>query len=123
MIKLLIYEIILNDSFKKDSYLELNENILYKFDSIKTSYYILKETYEFLDIDGNILDKFYFNILSKEFIFRNIHISRNTYYYKIPKNIDYLKYRLYLERIDQNNVFEFNLKLTNDVQDNHICLK
>ena len=121
--KSLVYEIILENKFIKDSFIELNESILYKFDNMKTSYYILKETYEFLDENDNILNKFHFNILSKGFIYKNIHIFKNIYHHKIYKDIDYIKIKLYLERIDQNNAFEFDLKLSNLYQTNYICLK
>ena len=121
--KLLVNEIIINDDLKKDGYIELNESILYKYENIKTYYYILKETYEFLDENDNILDKFYFNILSKGFIFYNLHIFKNVYFYKISDDINYLKIRLYLERISIDNTFEFQLKLTNEYQINYICLK
>ena len=121
--KLLVHEIIINDDLRKDGYIELIESILYKFDNIKTSYYILKEKYQFLDKNDNVLDEFYFNIVSKGFIFYNIHIFKNAYHYKITKDIDYLKVRLYLERISQTNVVPFNLKLTSEYQSNYICLK
>ena len=96
---------------------------MYKFNDIKTVYYILKETYQILNENNNILDKFYFNISSKGFIFYNIHIFKNTYYYKIQKDISYLKIRLYLERISVSNSVEFGLKMTNEYQNNYICLK
>ena len=79
----MVYETIIEDSFKRDSILELNESILYKFNDIKTVYFILKETYEFLDENNEILNKFSFNVSSKGFIFYNIHIFKNVYYYKI----------------------------------------
>ena len=47
--KFLVNEIIINDDLRKDGYIELIESILYKFDKIKQSYYILKEKYKFLD--------------------------------------------------------------------------
>ena len=121
--KLLVYETIIEDSFKQNSYLELIESILYKFDNIKTSYYILKETYEIIDENDNILDTFYFNILSKGFIFYNIHIFKNSYFFNAPKDINYLKIKLYLERISHSNTVKFNLKLTSEYQSNYICLK
>ena len=119
----MIYETIIEDSFKQDSFLELNESILYKFNDIKPVYYILKESYEFLDENNGVLNKFSFNISSKGFIFYNIHIFKNSYYYKIPKDINYLKIRLYLERINQGNLYGFGLKITNEYQTNYICLK
>ena len=112
--KLLVYETIIQDSFKKDSFLELNESILYKFNDIKPVYFILKESFEFLDEDDEVLNKFSFNISLKGFAFYNIHIFKNTEYYKIPKDINYLKIRLYLERINQTNLYEFGLKITNE---------
>ena len=90
---------------------------------MKPVYFILKESYEFLDEDNNILDSYSFNILSKGFIFYNIHIFKNTYYHKIPKDINCLKIRLYLERINQTNSNAFDLKLSNEYQTNYICLK
>ena len=69
------------------------------------------------------MDESYFNIVSKGFISYNIHIFKNTYYHKIIEDIDYLKVRLYLERICQSNVVSFNLKLTDKNQSNYICLK
>ena len=119
--KSLVHEIIINDDLRKDGYIELIKSILYKFDNIKTSYYILKEKYEFLDKNDNVLDEFYFNIVSKGFIFYNIHIFKNTYYHKIIEDIDYLKVRLYLERISNRNTLEFHLQLTNEYQSNYIC--
>ena len=82
---------IIQDSFIKGSYLELNKSVLYKFDNIKISYFILKERYEFLDENDNVYVTFYFDILSKGFIFYNIHIFKNNYYYKLSKDIHYLK--------------------------------
>ena len=119
----MVPEIIINDDLKKDGYIDLIESILYRFDNIKTSYYILKEKYEFLDKNDNVLDEFYFNIVSKGFIFYNIHIFISTYYHKIIEDIDYLKVRLYLERISESNVVPFNLKLTDEYQSKYICLK
>ena len=60
----------------------------------------------------------------KGVVFRNQQIYNNTYYYKIISTITNLKIRLYLERINnsENNI-EFKLKLTNDFQNNFICLK
>ena len=121
--KLLVCETIIQDSFKKDTFLELNENVLYKFNDIKPVYFILKELYEFLDENDKVLNKFLFNTSSKGFIFYNIHIFKNTEYHKIPKDINYLKIKLYLERINQTNLYEFGLKITNEYQTNYICLK
>ena len=128
--KLLVYETIqktifktIQNSFKKDSFLELNESILYKFNDIKPVYFILKESFEFLDENDEVLNKFSFNISLKGFVFYNIHIFKNTEYYKIPKDVNYLKIRLYLERINQTNLYEFGLKITNEYQTNYICLK
>ena len=97
--KLLVYEFVIEDDLKKDSYLEINESVLYKFNNIKSTYYILKEAYEIVDINDNILDTFYFNITSKGYTFYNIHIFKNSYFFKIPEDINYLKIKLYLEKI------------------------
>ena len=48
----------------------------------KSFYFVLKETYQFLDQNDTILDEFSFNIISKGAIFRNYHVYKNTYYYK-----------------------------------------
>ena len=76
---LLAYETIMQDSFKKDSFLELNESILYKSNDTKPVYFILKESYEFLNGNDEVLNKFSFNISSKRFIFYNIHIFKYGY--------------------------------------------
>ena len=96
---------------------------MYKFDDIKPAYYILKESCEFLYENNEVLNKFSFNISSKGSIFYNIHIFKNSYYYKIPKDFNYLKIRLYLVRINQGNLYEFGLKITNEYKNNYICLK
>ena len=57
-------------------------------------------------------------------VYRNQQIYNNTYYHKVISNITNLKIRLYLERInDGENNMEFKLKLTNNFQNNFICLK
>ena len=83
----------------------------------------MKESYEFLNEKNVVLDSFSFNILSKRFIFYNIHIFKNNCYYKIPKDLDYLKIRLYIQRISKSNSVEFSLKITNEYQYNYSCLK
>ena len=47
--KFLVYENDIIYNFKVDSFIELNESCLYLFDSLKNFYFILKETYQFLD--------------------------------------------------------------------------
>ena len=59
--ELLVYQNIMKDDFKKDSIIEINKSFLYKYDNIKNVYYILKERFEFLNENDNILDTFYFN--------------------------------------------------------------
>ena len=121
--KLLVYESIIEDNLSENSYLEIYESILYLFDSLKSTYHILKESYEILDENDNILDSFSFHPVSKGFVMRQFHVFKNVYYYKIVSDINYLKIKLYLERIEYNNIFEFNLKLTNEFQKNFICIK
>ena len=121
--EILVHEMIIEDDFIKDSYLELYESILYLFESLKSSYHILKEKFQILDKNDNILINFWFHPLSKGFIMRNFHIFKNTYYYKIKNDIDYLKIKLYLERIEYNNLSVFNSKLTNQFQSNFIIIK
>ena len=120
--KFLVYEIDIIYDFKVGSFIELNESFLYLFDSLKNYYFILKETYQILDQNNTIIDEFYFNMKGKGVVFRSQQIYNNTYYYKIISTITNLKIRLYLERINnsENNI---ELKLTNDFQNNFICLK
>ena len=56
-------------------------------------------------------------------IYRNIQAYDNKYYHKLQSNITNLKIRLYLERINNENDMEFKLKLTNEFQNNYLCLK
>ena len=121
--KILIYENNISYQFKVNSYTELNESIVYKYDNIKTSYYILKELYVLMDQNDIILDEFSFNIKSKGFIFNNLHIFDNQYFFKVQSNITTLKLNVYLERINYNNEVEFNLQLNSDFQNNFIALK
>ena len=122
--KFLVYEIDIIYDFKISSFIELNESCLYLFDALKYYYFILKETYQILDQNNTIINEFYFNMKGKGVVFRNQQIYDNTYYYKIITTITNLKIRLYLERInDSENNIEFKLKLTNDFQNNFICLK
>ena len=122
--KFLVYENDIIYNFKVGSFIELNESCLYLFDSLKNFYFILKETYQFLDQNDTLIDEFSFNVVNKGAVFRNYEIYKNTHYYKILSNITNLKIRLYLERINnsENNI-EFKSKLTNDFQNNFICLK
>ena len=121
--KILVYETNIFYRFKSNSYIEINESLLYLYNNIKTSYYILKENYLLLDQDDTILDEFSFNIKSKGFIYNNLHIFDNCYFFKLKSDITTLKLRVYLERINYDNDTEFNLKLTNEFQNNFICLK
>ena len=121
--KILVYENNIDYQFKVNSFIEINESLVYKYDNIKLSYYILKETYIILDQNDIILDEFSFNIKSKGFIFNNLHIFDNQYFFKVQSNITTLKLKVYLERINYNNEVEFNLQLNSDHQNNFIVLK
>ena len=121
--RILVYETNIFYQFKPNSFIELNESIVYKYDNIKTSYYILKETYVIMDQNDTILDEFSFNIKSKGFIFNNLHIFDNQYFFKVQSNITTLKLKVYLERINYDNEVEFNLQLNNEFQNNFIALK
>ena len=121
--KILVYENNINYQFKVNSFIELNESIVYKYDNIKTSYYVLKELYVIMDQNDIILDEFSFNIKSKGFIFNNLHIYDNQYFFKIQSNITTLKLKVYLERINYDNNIDFSLQLNSDHQNNFIALK
>ena len=121
--KILIYENDIRNGFKVGSYIQLDESNLYLYDNIENFYFISKETYQFLEQNDIILEEFSFNITSKGAILRNCHIYKNAHYYKISSYITNLKVRLYLERINEENNMEFNLRLTNEFQNNFICLK
>ena len=121
--KILVYENNINCQFKIGSFVELNESLVYQYEDLKSYYFVLKETYIILDQNDVIIDEFPINIKSKGMIFRNSFIYNNQYYFKIISNITNLKIRLYLERINPENDMEFNLKLTNQFQNNYICLK
>ena len=97
---------------------------MYIYDSLKNFYFILKETYQFLDQNNALIEEFSFNTVNKGAVFRNYQIYKNTHYHKVISNITNLKLRLYLERINnsENNI-ELNLKLSNEFQNNFICLK
>ena len=79
--KILVYENNIDYQFKPNSFIEINESIAYKYDNIKLYYYALKETYVLLDQNDIILDEFNFNIKSKGFIFNNLHIYDNQYFF------------------------------------------
>ena len=121
--KILIYENNIDYQFKVNSFIELNESIAYKYDNIKLYYYVLKETYVLMDQNDTILDEFNFNIKSKGFIFNNLHIYDNQYFFKVQSNITTLKLKVYLERISYDNDVEFDLQLNSDHQSNFVCLK
>ena len=122
--KFLVYETDIIYDFKIGSFIELNESCLYLFDSLKNYYFILKETYQFLDQNDTLIEEFSFNMKGKGVVYRNEQIYNNTHYHKVISNITNLKIRLYLERINDNeNNIEFDLKLSNDFQNNFICLK
>ena len=121
--KILVYENNINYQFKVNSFIELNESIVYRYDNIKSYYYVLKEAYVLLDQNDIILDEFSFNIKSKGFIFNNLHIYDNQYFFKVQSNITTLKLKVYLERISNDNDTEFNLQLNSDYQNNFIALK
>ena len=122
--KFLVYENDIIYNFKVGSFIELNESCLYLFDSLKNLYFILKEAYQFLDHNDTLIDEFSFNMKGKGAVYRNQQIYNNTHYHKVLYNITILKIRLYLERINNSeNNMEFKLKLTNDFQNNFICIK
>ena len=101
--KILVYENNIDYQFKPNSFIEINESITYKYDNIKLYYYVLKETYVLMDQNDIILDEFNFNIKSKGFIFNNLHIYDNQYFFKVQSNITTLKLKVYLERINYDN--------------------
>ena len=122
--KFLVYETDIIYDFKIGSYIELNESCLYLYDSLKNYYFILKETYQFLDQNDTLIDEFSFYMKGKGTVYRNQQIYNDTHYHKVISNITNLKIRLYLERINNNeNNIEFDLKLSNNFQNNFICLK
>ena len=121
--RILVYETNIFYQFKPNSFIEINESITYKYDNIKLYYYVLKETYVLLDQDNIILDEFSFNIKSKGFIFNNLHIYDNQYFFKVQSDITTLKLKVFLERINYDNDTEFDLQLNSNYQSNFICLK
>ena len=121
--RILVYETNIFYQFKPNSFIELNESILYKYENIKSFYFVLKETYILMDQNDTILDEFSFNITSKGAVFRNYHIYNNQYFFKVQSDIKILKLKLYLERINDDNDMEFNLQLNSDYQNNYIALK
>ena len=121
--RILVYETNIFYQFKPNSFIEINESIAYKYDNIKLYYYVLKETYILMDQNDTILNEFSFNIKSKGFIFNNLHIYDNKYFFKVQSDIVTLKLKVYLERINYDNDTEFNLKLNSDHQSNFVCLK
>ena len=121
--KILVYESNIDYQFKVNSIIEVNESILYKYENIKSFYFVLKETYILMDKNDTILDKFSFNITSKGAVFRNYHIYNNQYFFKVQSDIKILKLKVYLERINDDNDMEFNLQLNSDYQNNYIALK
>ena len=122
--KFLVYETDIIYDFKISSFIELNESCLYLYDSLKNYYFILKETYQFLDQNDTLIEEFSFNMRGKGTVYRNQQIYNNTHYRKVISNITNLKIRLYLERINDNeNNIKFDLKLLNDFQNNFICLE
>ena len=121
--RILVYETNIFYQFKPNSFIEINESIAYKYDNIKLYYYVLKEKYVLLDQNDTILDEFNFNIKSKGFIFNNLHIYDNQYFFKVQSDITTLKLKVYLERISYDNDTEFNLQLNSDYQSNFVCLK
>ena len=121
--RILVYETNIFYQFKPNSFIEINECITYKYNNIKLYYYVLKETYILLDQNDTILDEFSFNIKSKGFIFNNLHIYDNQYFFKVQSDITTLKLKVYLERINYDNDAEFDLQLNSDYQSNFICLK
>ena len=121
--RILVYETNIFYQFKPNSFIEINESIAYKYDNIKLYYYVLKEKYVLMDQNDTILDEFNFNIKSKGFIFNNLHIYDNQYFFKVQSDITTLKLKVYLERINYDNDTEFNLQLNSDSQSNFVCLK
>ena len=121
--KFLVYENNIIYNFKNDYFIELNKSCLYLFDSLKNFYFILKETYQFLNQNDTLIDEFSFNMKGEGTVYRNIQAYNNKYYHKLQSNITNLKIRLYLERINNENDMEFKLKLTNEFQKNFLCLK
>ena len=93
--KFLVYENDIIYDFKVDSFIELNESCLYLFDSLKNFYFILKETYQFLDQNDTLIEEFSFNVVDKGAVFRNYQIYNNTHYHKVLSNIINLKIILY----------------------------
>ena len=121
--RILVYETNIFYQFKPNSFIEINESIAYKYDNIKLYYYVLKEKYVLLDQNDTILDEFNFNVKSKGFIFNNLHIYDNQYFFKVQSDITTLKLKVYLERISYDNDAEFDLQLNSDHQSNFVCLK
>ena len=121
--KILVYDNIINYQFKVNSFIELNESLVYKYDNIKSYYFVLREVYVLMDQNDIILDEFSFNIKSKGVVFRNLHIYDNQYFFKVQSNITTLKLKAYLERINHDNDMEFNLQLNSEFQNNFIALK
>ena len=121
--RILVYDNSIDYQFKVNSFIELNESLVYKYDNIKSYYFVLKEVYVLMDQNDIMLDEFSFNIKSKGVVFRNLHIYDNQYFFRVQSNITTLKLKVYLERINYDNDMEFNLQLNSEFQNDFICLK
>ena len=119
---LLVHEFTIEDDFIKSSIIKIHETMIYHY-SLKNSYYILLKKYQLFDENDNLLKEFFFNVISKGNVLRNMIIFQNSSYYKLEKDINSLKIKLFLERVDLDNTVNLNVKLMNLSQKNTISIE
>ena len=58
--EVLIYQQLIDNEFKSNSFIEISESILYIFDNIKIAYYLLQEKYQFYNENDELIEESYF---------------------------------------------------------------
>ena len=121
--EILIFEQLIDNEFKANSFLEIKESILYQFDDIKLAFNLLQEKYQFYNKNDQLIEEYLLNTITKGIVVSQYQVYLNTFFIKLYKDSKKIKFKLFLQRVIDDDITEILLKMTNELQNNYICLK
>ena len=127
-----LLEIEIENNFKKDGILEINNDVYYKYNNLQLDHHRLQHEYRILDDKNNLLQKIILNKTnSNDLDFdTNIMLVKDNFYVTFKNNYNKIKIILDLYRVYRHGSGNLNLELINEnfvnityLDKNHISLK
>ena len=77
-----IFEQLIDNEFKENSFVEISQSILYLFDDIKSHFNSLQEKYKFYNENDQLIEEYILNMNTKGKVVDKYQIYQNTFFIK-----------------------------------------